>query len=323
MSSSGIGGLDPSILLGFFQAQQAANPTVIAAAGAQSAALAASQNKTGATANDNPPWDTPNTNDAKQNAQVLSTTNFLNTSKVPLSAGATTDAKTEQDNQKLFALYSAVNTLAYIAKMAQNSSATSGQLAGLNDRFQIGLGQVQSYLSSTSFNNFTLQAAKPSDQVTSTATIPFSDYIYKTRQLVTNANLTAALSGLSASDSFTIAVKKGGVTTNVAIDLSQVSGGLTLGNIISYINGQLSAAGFSTRLQKTQQGGTTTSNATATYGLQVTPGGNESISFSAAATPALYMVGNSGSASATSTVTNSATSAATTTAADQTGRLTK
>ena len=36
---------------------------------------------------------------------------------------------------------------------------------------------------------------------------------------------TAPLPGLSASDSFTIAVKKGGATTNVAIDLSQVQGG--------------------------------------------------------------------------------------------------
>jgi hypothetical protein len=66
-----------------------------------------------------------------------------------------------------------VNTLAYIAKMAQRGTATSGQLAGLNDRFQTGLDQVQKYLASTSFNNFKLQSAKPSDTVTSTAGIGF------------------------------------------------------------------------------------------------------------------------------------------------------
>src|ERR1051326_7991779 len=163
MSINGIGGLDPSLLLGLFQAQRAGDPSALAAANNQAAQLAA-QKKSGATAKDNPPWNTPNTNDPKQDAKVLATTNFLDTSKVPLSAGATADAKTEQDNQKLFALYSAVNTLAYIAKMAQKANATSGQLAGLNDRFQTGLAQVQKYLSSTSFNNFTLQAAKPSDQ---------------------------------------------------------------------------------------------------------------------------------------------------------------
>src|SRR5882757_3324020 len=274
-----ITGLDSSILLGFYQAQLSASPSSIAAAAAQNSQVAATQNKNSATAKDNPPWNTPNTNNAAQNAKVLGTTNFLDTSNVPLSAGATTDAKMEQDNQKLFSLYSAVNTLAYIAKMAQSSTATSGQLAGLNDRFQTGLAQVQQYLGSTAFNNFNLQAAKPSDTATSTAGIAFGSFTYATKQLVTNTNLSNALPGLSSSDSFNIGIKKGGVTTNVAIDLSQVPGTLSLGNIVSYINAQLSAAGFSTRVQKTESGGTTTSDKNATYGLQVSPGGVEQVSF--------------------------------------------
>jgi hypothetical protein len=317
-----ISGLDSSVLLGFYQAQLSATPSSIAAGARNSAAFAATQNK-GATAADNPPWNTPNTNDAKQDAAVLSTTHFLDTSKVPLSAGATADSKMEQDNQKLFSLYSAVNTLAYIAKMGQKAGVTSGQLAGLNARFQTGLAQVQSYLSSTDFNGFNLQAAKPSDTVTSTAGIAFSDYSYATKQLVTNAQINSPMPGISASDSFTIAIKKGGTTTNVPIDMSQVTGGLTLTNIVSYINSQLSAAGFSTRFQKTTQGDTTTTSKNATYGLQITPGGVEQVSLSASATPSLYLVGNSGLATETSTVTNSFTSATTTTAADQSGRLTK
>jgi hypothetical protein len=318
-----ITGLDSSIILGFYQAQRSASASSLAAASAQSAQLAASLHKTGATAKDNPPWNTPNTNDAKQDAKVLGTTNFLDTSKVPLSAGATADGKMEQDNQKLFSLYSAVNTLAYLSKMAQKGTATSGQLAGLNDRFQKGLAQVQQYLTSTSFNNFKLQAAKPSDNVTSMAGIAFDDFTYATKKFVTNSNLNNALPGISASDSFNIAIKKGGVTTNVAIDMSQVPGTLSLGNIITYINGELSAAGFSTRFQKTQTGGTLTSDANATYGLQITPGGVEQVSLSAAATPSLYLVGSSGLATETKTTTNTVTSAVTTSAADQSARLTK
>jgi hypothetical protein len=318
-----ITGFDPSLLLGSYQAQRSANPSSIAAGNSQLSRLLAAQKKTGATAKDNPPWNTPNTNNAKQDAKVLSTTNFLDTSKVPLSAGATSDTKMEQDNQKLFSLYSAVNTLAYIAKMAQKGTATSGQLAGLNDRFQTGLAQVQKYLTSTSFNNFNLQAAKPSDTAVSTAGISFGNFTYATKQLTTNANVSNALPGLSASDSFTIGIKKGGVTTNVAIDLSQVPGTLTLSNIVSYVNDQLSAAGFSTRFQKTEKGGTSTSDATKTYGLQITPGGVEQVSLSAASTPSLYLVGSSGLATETKTTTNAITSAVTTTPADQTGRLTK
>jgi hypothetical protein len=324
MSGIGFPGLDSSVLLGFYQAQLAASPSAVAAQNTRGSSQAASQ-KSSATAHDNPPWENPQTNTNAQTAKILSTTNFLNTSNVPLTPGATSDAKLEQDNQKLFSLYSAVNSLAYLAKLAQGSTETSGQLAGLNSRFQSGLAQVQQYLASTSFNNYTLQAATPAASATSTATIAFGGFTYNTRQLLTNANINNPVPGLSSSGSFTIAVKKGGTTTNVNIDLSQVQGSLTLGNIVSYINSQLAAGGFSTRFQKTQKGGTTTSDTGATFGLQITPGGNESISLSAASTPALYMVGNSGIATETNTTTAAKASGTTTTTtpADQVGRLVK
>ena len=320
---SGIGGIDSSTLLGLFQAKLSASASSIAAGNAQIARQQAASNSKSATAHDAPPWNVPNSTSPAQQAKILGTTKFLDTSNVPLSAGATTDAKMEQDNQKLFSLYSAVNTLSQLSQMAQSSKATSGQLAGLNDRFQTGLAQVQQYLGSTTFNNFNLQAAKPAPSVTSTAGIKFADFTYSTKQLVTNANLNSAMPGLSPSQSFTIGIKKGGTTTNVAIDLSQVPGTLNLTNLVSYVNSQLAAQGFSTRFQKTQTGGTTTSDANATYGLQITPGGVEQVSLSAASTPSLYLAGNSGVATETSTVTNAATSATTNTPADQKGRLTK
>ena len=320
IGSSTSGGLD-SLLLGYYQAQQASSPSALAAANAQ---IASQRSGDSATANDVLPWNSAPPEHAAQQAQLLSTKNFLDTTNVPLSPGASSDGKTEQDNQKLFSIYNAVNLLSQLTQMAQSATATSGQLAGLNARFQAGLSQVQNYLSSASFNNFTLQSAVPTPSVASTAGVNFSSFTYATRQLVTNANLANPLSGLSSSDSFTIAVKKGGVTSNVAIDLSQVQGGLSLGNVVSYVNSQLSNAGFSTRFQKTQKGGTVTSDATATYGLQVKPGGNETISLSAASTPTLYMVGNSGTASDVSTTTGSGSKTqVTSTPADQSGRLTK
>jgi hypothetical protein len=317
---SSIGGIDPSVLLGFYQTQLATSPSAIAAANAQNAAATQTNS---ATANDNPPWNTPTASGPVETAAVLSTTNYVNTSNVPLTAGATSDAKMEQDNQKLFSLYNAVNTLSQLSQMAQSSTATSGQLAGLNDRFQTGLQQIQKYLSTNSFNNFNLEAATPSNKVTATANIGISNLTYSTKQLVTNANINNAVPGLSSSDSFTIAVKKDGTTTNVPIDLSLVPGTLTLSNIVTYINTTLAADGFQTRFQKTQTGGTATSDTNATYGLQINPGGAEQVSLSAPSNPALYIAGNSGVATETNTTINSTTSQINTTPADQTGRLTK
>ncbi|HEY4274700.1 MAG TPA: hypothetical protein VGM68_04395, partial [Rhizomicrobium sp.] len=318
---SGIGGLDSSVLLNYYQTQLTSSPAATAARNA----LANQAGANTATSKDEPPWQQTQLSTNAQTAKVLSTKNFLDTSNVPLTAGATTDSKLEQDNQKLFSLYSAVNNLAYLAKLAQGSASTPGVMAGLNTRFQTGLAQVQDYLQSTSFNNYTLQAATPSATVSSTANISLGGFTYSTRQLVTNSNIDNPVPGLSASDHFTITVKKGGVATDVDIDLSQVQGSLTLGNVVSYINSQLSADGFATRFQKVQKGGTATSNTGATYGLQITPGGVEQVSLSAASTPSLYMVGNSGTASETNTTTagKAGSTNTTTTAADQTGRLIK
>ena len=318
-----IGGISSSTLLGLYQAQLNASPNAIAAANATAAQSTSATQTNSATANDVLPWNLEPLTPAAEQAQVMSTTNYLDTTNVPLTPGATTNSKLEQDNQKLFSMYNAVNTLMQLTQMAQSSTATSGQLAGLNDRFQTGLAQITNFLNTTTFNGYDVQAATPASSTTSTAGIGFGSYTYNTKQLVTNSNLNNALPGLSSSSSFNIAIKKGSTTTNVPINLSQVSGTLNLTNIVSYINSQLSAAGFQTRFQKTETGGTATSDTNATYGLSITPGGTEQVSLSAASTPALYMAGNTGVATETNTVTNAATGATSSTPADQRGRLTK
>ncbi|HUO87919.1 MAG TPA: hypothetical protein VMU08_01995 [Rhizomicrobium sp.] len=312
-------GFDPNLLLSFYQSklasQAAATPSAQAAAPQTAAA------KTGATANDSPPWEAAPPDQNTMDAKVLSTTNFLDTSNVPVLTPSTTDARTEQDNQKLFSLYTAVNTLSYLAKMGQRDGTTDGQLAGLNARFQAGLQQVEDFISKTAFNNFTLQAANPTASVTSSAQVPFGSFDYQTKTLVNNANLGNPLPGVSASDSFTIGIAKGGATTDVAIDLSQISGPLTLDNIVQYVNQTLSADGFATRFQKVLTAGTLADPAKATYGLQVSPGGSEVVSLSSsAATPSLYLAGTAGQASATTTTIGTTTTGK---AADQQGRLIK
>ena len=309
---------DPSLLLNYYQAQLPIAPT-------QSAAPPTASSSS-ATANDAPPWDASTTpSQQAEDAQVLSITNFMDTANVPLStAGA--DGATEQDNQKLFSLYQAVNNLSYLASMSQRTGMTAGQLAGFNSRFQTGLSQVENYLSTTTFKNFTLQASQPGASTTSQVAMPFQTYNYAGSTLVSDANLANPLFGVSASDSFTISVAKGGTTTNVPIDLSQVKGPLTLDNIVSYVNQQLQSDGFSTRFQRVITQGSENDPQAAYYGLQINELPNESVTLSsAAATPALYVAGTNGSLANTATNTTSSNGTPTTAQqiSDQQGRLTK
>jgi hypothetical protein len=313
-------GFDSSVLLSYYNAQLA-NSAVSANISASASSTTASSSKS-ATAADSPPWENlkPPGQQA-QDAKVLGITKFIDTSNVPYSAGSTSDTKTEQDNQKLFSLYTAINNLAYLAKMSQRSGATAGQMEGYNTRFQEGLAQVKDYLASTSFNNFTLQTGKTQSSVTSGVSLAYAPFTYQGSTIVPDANIADAVPGVSASDSFTIAVKKGGVTTNVAIDLSQISGPLSIDNIVNYANQQLSAAGFNSKLQRVMTDGSIDDPTKSSYGIAITQAPSEALTFSsAAATPALYLAGNSGTTAASTTTTAKAT---TDTPADQQGRLIK
>ncbi len=311
-------GLDSSVLLSYYNSQVTTSVT----SALNTLPSSATASTSSATSADNPPWSTYS-QPAQQlrDAQVLGITNFLDTSNVPKSAGATDSTKTEQDNQKLFSLYTAVNNLSYLAKMSQRDTATDGQRVGYDTRFQAGLAQVQNYIKTNSFNDFTLQLGKTQSSVTSGVSVPFAPFTYPGGTIVADANISNALNGISTSDSFNIAVKKGGTTTNVAINFANISGPLTIDNIVNYANQQLSAAGFTSRLSRTMTVGTINDPTKSSYGISISQAPSESLNFSSAgATPSLYLAGNSGSALATSTASGSKTY---TTAADQQGRLVK
>ncbi len=227
---------DPSLLLNYYSAQLTASAT---AASQTSSSTQQTSSSKSATAGDTPPWEASQPSQQAEDAKVLGITNFLDTSNVPYSAGSSADSKTEQDNQKLFSLYTALNNLAYLASMSQRDGMTAGQLTGFDTRFQTGLKQVQSYIATGSFNNFTLQMQQTQSSVTSSVSVPYAPFSYQGGTIVSDANIANALSNVSASQSFTIAVKKGGTTTNLNIDLSQVSGTLSIDNITNYVNQQL------------------------------------------------------------------------------------
>ncbi len=87
--------------------------------------------------------------------------------------------------------------------------------------------------------------------------------------MVSDANLTTALPSLNAGQSFDVSVTKGGVTSDVTIDLSQVQGDLTLDNVVNTVNQQLSAAGFASRFQRVMTDGTADDPTTASYGISI------------------------------------------------------
>ncbi len=222
-----------------------------------------------------------------------------------LSAPGDAGSANAEDNHKLFALYQALTRLEYLAKMANRDGTVDGQRPGLDKYFQDGLQQVLSYVDKASFNGLNVMAGAKSSSTESSVVVPYAPYTYTGNGVMPHSGWSAAVPGVSSSDSFTVSVTKGGVTTDVGINLADVSGTLSLDNISALVNQKLSDAGFTTRFARVQTGGSIAKD-TATWGLRINNSSNEAISLSSdAATPALYIAGTSG------------------TGADQQGRLVK
>jgi hypothetical protein len=130
MASTGsLPSVGSATLLNYFNAQ-------ITAQSVQHTAHASSNASASTTAAQSPPWNTPGkANDPARDAQVLTTTNFINLDASTLTGGTSSSDKTQADNERLFALYKGVNQLYYLASMAQRASTTPGQLAGYDTRF--------------------------------------------------------------------------------------------------------------------------------------------------------------------------------------------
>ncbi|HEX3486650.1 MAG TPA: SBBP repeat-containing protein [Micropepsaceae bacterium] len=229
-------------------------------------------------------------NSQSQIAALLASTLSGNASSGSSSANAAVNA----DNDKLFALYSALNRLDYISQMATRDGTVDGQLPGLNKSFQDGLNQILSFVKKTPLANVNVLPGQTTSTAQSSVSIAYPQSDYTGGPVVGDKQVFTPVPGISASDSFTISVTKAGVKTDVPIDLSQVTGPLTIDNINAYANQQLAAGGFATRLSRVQTGGSLT-DGSATWGETIAYRPGETVSLSSPqAKPAIYVAGVSG-----------------------------
>jgi len=172
--------------------------------------------------------------------QALSGANLFNPAAAKLDMqGASADYK------NLFALYSGLNTLYSVATEASGKNVSSLQLGQLSTAFNNGMTQLSKFLGDTSFSKLKITPGVTESSQTSTASTPQQQTSYTTVPLNTSGDSNAAISAFQGNVSFNVAVQLGGTTTvNVPIDLANMgSTPRTMGNVVNFMNGQLTAAG--------------------------------------------------------------------------------
>ena len=203
------------------------------------------------------------------------------------------------DYRKLFALYQGLSTLSGIIEQAQKKGVSSSDLLRLQKTFASGLEEVDAYVKTAKLDKVRLTAGEVGATAKTTAPVASAKTEYVTAPIFSGTSADA-VPQFQGNVKFSIDVKRSGVTFNVPIDLSAMTGTRSMANVVNFINDQLTAAGVDTRFATQRLPGqpktTTVAGKTVTLGtgpdqwaFKVQPRG-ETVSFSATDTAgAVYM----------------------------------
>ena len=157
------------------------------------------------------------------------------------------------DYRKLFALYQGLETLNALANRAAVKTISSSEQALLAKRFASGLTEIGSYLASAKLEDVRLVQGVTTSTSKSTAALVRDSAISLTAP-IHEGSPDAEVAAFQGAVVFDIKVSRGTLgTTTVGVDLSEMGATpRTLGNVTSYINGKLQAAGLETRIGREQ-----------------------------------------------------------------------
>lgn len=197
------------------------------------------------------------------------------------------------DQQATFAIYKALERLRVLAEYASEDGTIDASLERLNEQFQSGLDEVRDYISSAELDKLELFLGEKEYNIEATTRGGKNETEFDSSLIVSDPD--EVISGLNGTEVFTISITKSGVTDDIEIDLSGISGDLTLNNINDYINSQIEALTalddnneeyikHNTRFDVRRDGNT------GKYGLQIEGTSTEEVKLTAASTePALYV----------------------------------
>lgn len=240
------------------------------------------------------PWDTRTTPPTLSQlaTDALRASRLVNTS---LGSGAGSAVRDPND-KSLFIIHNGVQKLQALADAAAKDGISADTRKRLQDRITKGVEELNDHINATKLDGAFLIGGRRLTRHEGEG-IPKGLLQYDTKPLV-NGGLTAIPEGFLGDRSFTLKVTKGGVTTNLDINLSEM--GTTdrnIGNVANFINIKLETAGFESRFARVEttipaatKGGT----ATVQQRMRITTTSFEALSFEAAAgdtKPALYVAG--------------------------------
>ncbi len=157
------------------------------------------------------------------------------------------DKTTAANYKQLFGLYQGLTALSSLADLAAGKNVTAYDQARYQNAFQSGMTEMQKYLDGTPFQGFDVVQGKVSSSLKTTIGAKAETDVYTT-QTVYTGSINGEVPAFQGDVRFSAKVVKGGTTTNLDFDLSEMgSTPRTMGNVVNYMNDKLHDQGVSTK----------------------------------------------------------------------------
>ena len=229
---------DSSLLLGYYQAKSAGQAAGATASTSSSSSSSSSSSKGVPSA----PWTAMTTEPSDLVKAALNGRKFVDE-----AAAVAASPTIAGDYKKLFAAYQALNTLTAIANRSSEKGVTDSEIKRLQTAFSKGLNEVNSYVQNLSTDGMRLTTGSVMTSDKSTVGVPKSNYEYVTNKIY-SGQVDDEVPNFAGNVSFTMSIKKFGVSTDVTMDLSEMgSTPRTMSNVVSFFNDKLADAGFDTQ----------------------------------------------------------------------------
>ena len=284
---------DSSLLLGYYQAKSAGQAAGSTASSGSSSSSSSSSTTKGVPSS---PWTAMTTEPSDLVKAALNGRKFVDEGAAVAAAPTISG-----DYKKLFAAYQALNTLSAIANRSSEKGVTDSEIKRLQAAFSKGLNEVNGYVQNLSTDGMRLTTGAVMTSDKSTVGVPKSNYTYVTNKIY-SGQVDDEVPTFKGAVSFTMSVKKFGVSSDVTMDLLEMgTTPRTMANVVTFFNGKLADAGFDTQFAVERTVGeerTTTVNGQTVklpatgddFALRVKGDLTETLTFTApAAKPAVYI----------------------------------
>lgn len=183
-----------------------------------------------------PPWKIPEETKTldKQVRAVRELTKFID-----LKDDLLDSVKGDSDRTATFALFRAVSNLRVLAEYAADDKTVGSSLGRLDDQFQKGFAEIREYLSSTELDKLDLFLGDKEYKTETAVRTGKNDTSFRGSLVASSSS--EVLEGITGTEVFTVSITKNGETDDIAVDLSEISGDITLQSITDHVNAKIEA----------------------------------------------------------------------------------